>query len=212
MNIYTYLRGLTIKFVNSLLNITAVALKVLPLGSYAPMPAPSPPYKTILKLVLIRRRTQIMGLPVVNSFYILLLMICRYFVNYPQNIILITPSTIPPPSPPEFCPWAQYSEFPEDKSAWKPSGITNLHLGSAHHQSLFVLMGFILRSFMISRAGIVQFVERRGTGLDDRGSILSRAGLFFSSYFPEQLWGLPSLLSNGYWGQRAWDMKLTNPT
>jgi len=29
-----------------------VAFKVLPLGSYAPMPAPSPPYKTILELVL----------------------------------------------------------------------------------------------------------------------------------------------------------------
>jgi hypothetical protein len=35
----------------SLLNITAVAFKVLPLGSYAPMPAPSPPIKTILELV-----------------------------------------------------------------------------------------------------------------------------------------------------------------
>jgi hypothetical protein len=29
-----------------------VAFKVLPLGSYAPTPAPSPPYKTILELVL----------------------------------------------------------------------------------------------------------------------------------------------------------------
>jgi len=37
---------------NSLLNITMVAFKVLPLGSYAPMPAPSPPFKTILELVL----------------------------------------------------------------------------------------------------------------------------------------------------------------
>ena len=36
----------------SLLNTTVVAFKVLPLGSYAPMPAPSPPYKTILELVL----------------------------------------------------------------------------------------------------------------------------------------------------------------
>jgi hypothetical protein len=36
----------------SLLNITVVAFKVLPLGSYAPMPAPSPPFKTILELVL----------------------------------------------------------------------------------------------------------------------------------------------------------------
>ena len=35
-----------------LLNTTAVAFKVLPLGSYAPMPAPSPPFKTILELVL----------------------------------------------------------------------------------------------------------------------------------------------------------------
>jgi len=29
-----------------------VAFKVLPLGSYAPMSAPSPPFKTILELVL----------------------------------------------------------------------------------------------------------------------------------------------------------------
>jgi hypothetical protein len=36
----------------SLLNITVVAFRVLPLGSYAPMPAPSPPFKTILELVL----------------------------------------------------------------------------------------------------------------------------------------------------------------
>jgi len=36
----------------SLLNTTVVAFKVLPLGSYAPMPAPSPPLKTILELVL----------------------------------------------------------------------------------------------------------------------------------------------------------------
>jgi hypothetical protein len=35
-----------------LLNITVVTFKVLPLGSYAPMPAPSPPFKTILELVL----------------------------------------------------------------------------------------------------------------------------------------------------------------
>jgi hypothetical protein len=35
----------------SLLNIM-VAFKVLPLGSYAPIPAPSPPFKTILELVL----------------------------------------------------------------------------------------------------------------------------------------------------------------
>jgi hypothetical protein len=36
----------------SLLNITVVAFKILPLGSYAPMPAPSSPLKTILELVL----------------------------------------------------------------------------------------------------------------------------------------------------------------
>jgi hypothetical protein len=35
-----------------LLDITVVVFKVLPLGSYAPMPAPSPPFKTILELVL----------------------------------------------------------------------------------------------------------------------------------------------------------------
>ena len=36
----------------SLLNTTMVIFEVLPLGSYAPMPAPSPPFKTILELVL----------------------------------------------------------------------------------------------------------------------------------------------------------------
>jgi len=44
-------RGRTIKFANSLLNTTVVAFKVHPLRSYAPMPAPSPPFKTILELV-----------------------------------------------------------------------------------------------------------------------------------------------------------------
>jgi hypothetical protein len=34
------------------LQTTVVVFKVLPLGSYAPMPAPSPPFKTILELVL----------------------------------------------------------------------------------------------------------------------------------------------------------------
>ena len=34
------------------LNTTVVAFKVLPLGSYAPMPAPSPLFKTILEMVL----------------------------------------------------------------------------------------------------------------------------------------------------------------
>jgi len=36
----------------SMLNTTVVAFKVLPLGSYVPMPAPSPPFKIILELVL----------------------------------------------------------------------------------------------------------------------------------------------------------------
>jgi len=35
-----------------LLNTTVVAFKVLPLGSYAPIPGPSAPFKTILELVL----------------------------------------------------------------------------------------------------------------------------------------------------------------
>jgi hypothetical protein len=35
-----------------LLNITVVSFKVLPLRSYAPMQAPSPPFETILELVL----------------------------------------------------------------------------------------------------------------------------------------------------------------
>jgi hypothetical protein len=36
----------------SLLNVTVVAFKVLPLGSNAPMPVPIPPFKTILELVV----------------------------------------------------------------------------------------------------------------------------------------------------------------
>jgi len=36
----------------SLLNTIMVAFKALPLGNYAPLPAPSPPFKTILELVL----------------------------------------------------------------------------------------------------------------------------------------------------------------
>jgi hypothetical protein len=36
----------------SLLNIIVVTFKVLPLGSYALMPVPSPPFKIILELVL----------------------------------------------------------------------------------------------------------------------------------------------------------------
>jgi hypothetical protein len=34
------------------MNITVVAFKLLPLGSYAPMTAPNPPFKTIFELVL----------------------------------------------------------------------------------------------------------------------------------------------------------------
>ena len=57
MKLQAVLRGLTIKFAvkvlhPSLLNTTVVAFKVLPLGSYATMPAPSPPFKTILEMVL----------------------------------------------------------------------------------------------------------------------------------------------------------------
>ena len=36
----------------SLLNTTVDAFKVLPLGIYVLMPAPSPPFKTVLELVL----------------------------------------------------------------------------------------------------------------------------------------------------------------
>jgi hypothetical protein len=40
-----------------------------------------------------------------------------------------------------------------------------------------------------------------GYRLDGQGSIPSRGKRFFSSpQHPDQLWGLPSLLSNGYWG------------
>ena len=44
---------ITVKVLHtSLLNTTVAAFKVLPLGSYTLMPAPSPPFKTILSLVL----------------------------------------------------------------------------------------------------------------------------------------------------------------
>ena len=44
---------ITVKVLHTpLLNTTVVAFKVLTLGSYPPMPAPSPPFKTILELVL----------------------------------------------------------------------------------------------------------------------------------------------------------------
>ena len=44
---------ITVKVLHtSLLNTTMVAFKLLPLESYAPMPAPSPPFKTILEIVL----------------------------------------------------------------------------------------------------------------------------------------------------------------
>jgi hypothetical protein len=44
---------ITVKVLHTpLLNITLVAFKVFPLGSYAPILAPSPPFKTILELVL----------------------------------------------------------------------------------------------------------------------------------------------------------------
>jgi len=56
-----HIRGLTIKvrkliavevLHTSWLNTTVVAFKVLPLASYAPMPALSPPFKRIFQLVL----------------------------------------------------------------------------------------------------------------------------------------------------------------
>jgi len=44
---------ITVKVLHtSLLNTTVVAFRVLPLESYTPVPAPSPPFKTILELVL----------------------------------------------------------------------------------------------------------------------------------------------------------------
>ena len=56
---YTYVNNnkvrelITVKVLHiSLLNTTMVAFKVRPLGSYAPMPAPSPSFQTILELVL----------------------------------------------------------------------------------------------------------------------------------------------------------------
>jgi hypothetical protein len=44
---------IAVKVLNtSLLNTTVVAFKAPPLASYAPTPAPSPPFKTILEMVL----------------------------------------------------------------------------------------------------------------------------------------------------------------
>jgi len=44
---------ITVKVLHtSLPNTTVVVFEVLPFGNYAPMPAPSPPFKTILELVL----------------------------------------------------------------------------------------------------------------------------------------------------------------
>jgi hypothetical protein len=44
---------ITVKVLHtSLLKTTMVTFKVLPLGSYTPMPVPSPPFKTTLELVL----------------------------------------------------------------------------------------------------------------------------------------------------------------
>ena len=44
---------ITVKVLHtSLMNTTVVTFKVLPLGSYAPMPVTSPPFKTTVELVL----------------------------------------------------------------------------------------------------------------------------------------------------------------
>jgi hypothetical protein len=57
-NIYTWFDNkvrelIAVKVLHtSLLNTTVVAFNVLPFGSYAPMPVPSPLFKTILELVL----------------------------------------------------------------------------------------------------------------------------------------------------------------
>ena len=52
MRTHNKVRELIAVLHTSLLNTTMVAFKELPLGNYAPMPAPSPPFKTILELVL----------------------------------------------------------------------------------------------------------------------------------------------------------------
>jgi hypothetical protein len=58
----------------SLPNITVVAFKVAPFGSCAPVPAPSPPFKIILELVLwnglqsCRRITHVIGIIEMPSF------------------------------------------------------------------------------------------------------------------------------------------------
>jgi hypothetical protein len=68
----------------------------------------------------------------------------------------------------------------------------------------------------ISHASIAysaQSAERLGQGLDDRSSIPSRGnnGTFFlfTTTSPDEIWGSPSLLSNGYLGQRGRDVNLT---
>ena len=50
---YIRLKLIAVKLLHtSVLNTSVAAFKVLPLGSYALMPAPSPPFKTILEMVL----------------------------------------------------------------------------------------------------------------------------------------------------------------
>jgi len=68
----------------SLLNTTMVAFKVLPLGSYAPMPAPSPPFKTILELDLwdVLQSCRCVTLDVIN---VIKMHSFQYFLYLPEK-------------------------------------------------------------------------------------------------------------------------------
>jgi hypothetical protein len=51
-----------------------------------------------------------------------------------------------------------------------------------------------------------------GYGLDDPGLITSRAIFLSSPQCPDQLWGTPNLLYNGYWGLFLWVKRLGRET
>jgi len=64
---------IAVKVLNtSSLNTTVFVFKVLPLGSYAPMPAPSPSFKTILELVLWNGLPDVINIIKMPSFQYLL--------------------------------------------------------------------------------------------------------------------------------------------
>jgi hypothetical protein len=68
----------------TLLLITVVAFKVLPLGSYAPMPAPSPPLKTILEMVLWNRLQSCRGIAP-DAINVIRILPFQYFLHLREH-------------------------------------------------------------------------------------------------------------------------------